>query len=255
MKPREIFTTVERPPCNLPRRISNPFQRETKGLRCQTISRNDSLFNPVPCLAGHTNRYFFILPGYWKNTLDISSIIFWKHRFSSFEIECSSNENSLISGSRIKFKLWRFFKDRFKKIRKKIFILLLNFINFSFSLPPPSLNASLILRKNGGRSRERNCGIGFWKALKAVVREGGGLSFEWHFRLSAKLGVFGGRAGWKSRSATTSGLSHLNLNPWRARVNALVQWCAAGNLVVETGRKYEGNWHLRKVALSNRRTL
>lgn len=24
-----------------------------------------------------------------------------------------------------------------------------------------------------------------------------------------------------------------------------------GNLVVETGRKYEGNWHLRKVALSN----
>lgn len=42
------------------------------------------------------------------------------------------------------------------------------------------------------------------------------------------------------------GLSHLNLNPWpvRERVNALVQWCARENLV-ETGRKYGGNWHLK----------
>lgn len=87
-----------------------------------------------------------------------------------------------------------------------------------------------------------------------MVREGGGLSFEWHFRLSAKLGVFRRRAVEKAGrgSATASGLSHLNLNPWpvRARVNALVQWCATGKLVVETDRKYGGNWHLRKVALA-----
>lgn len=67
------------------------------------------------------------------------------------------------------------------------------------------------------------------------------LSFEWHFRLSAKLGVFRGRGRLKKRERhriRTFPFKFKSVAGASARVNALVQWRARGNLVVEADRKY-----------------
>lgn len=105
LKPREIFTTVERPPRG---EFRNLFQRETKGLRRQTISRNDSLFNPV---SGWTRIETYspqLLEKYFARK-------YFGYNFSDasflFRAFSPRRTQKFVDSLRTKFKLGRFSKN------------------------------------------------------------------------------------------------------------------------------------------------
>lgn len=108
LKPREIFTTVERPP------LAENFETYSKGKQRDSGVKqfHEMTVYSIPCLAGHESK--LILPSYWKNTLpgNILDIIFRMHLSFFVLSRLVERKNSLIRWKlRTKFKLGRFSKN------------------------------------------------------------------------------------------------------------------------------------------------